>query len=231
MARAPEAPPAEAGTTSRWREVVVGGVQVLLAVLAAPLARRRFNRWGAAPEEVAGALPGDDLVPAPQLGYTRAIPIEAPPEVVWQWLVQIGQGRGGLYSFDALENLFGCDLHSADALQPELQNLRVGDEIRLAAGAGAPFYEVTRLEAPTTLVLLAGGPQPTDAGADDRPHVTWQWVLRPQSGGLHTRLLVRQRLACPRSQRVLWHLIEPVGFVMERRMLRGLARRAEGRGP
>ena len=139
MARAPEAPPAEAGTTSRWREVVVGGVQVLLAVLAAPLVRRRFNRWGAAPEEVAGALPGDDLVPAPQLGYTRAIPIEAPPEVVWQWLVQIGQGRGGLYSFDALENLFGCDLHSADALQPELQNLRVGDEIRLAAGAGAPF--------------------------------------------------------------------------------------------
>ena len=230
MAPAPEAVPVEAGSASRWREVVVGGAQVLLAVLAAPLLRRRFNSWGADPHEVSGPLPGDELVPAPQLGYTRAIAIEAPPEAVWPWLVQIGQGRGGLYSFDALENLFGCELHSADALRPDLQGLRVGDEIRLAAGAGAPSYEVAQLEAPTTLVLLAGGPQRPRAGTDDGPHVTWQWVLRPRSGGRHTRLLVRQRLAYPRNQRVLWHLIEPVGFVMERRMLRGLARRAEGRG-
>jgi len=213
----------------RWRDVVVGGAEVLAVVLAAPLLRRRYNRWGAAPGEVTAALRGDDLVPEPQLGYTRAITIDASPDAVWRWLVQIGQGRGGLYSFDALENLFGCDLHSSDTIRPELQQLQVGDEIRLAPGAGAPVYEVAQIEPPSTLVLLGGGPQrPGDA--DDRgPHSTWQWVLRSQSGGLRTRLMVRQRLAYPRSQSVLWHLVEPVAFVMERRMLHGLARRAEGR--
>jgi hypothetical protein len=90
---------------------------------------------------------------------------------------------------------------------------------------------VAQIEAPTTLVLLAGGPQRAGAGVDGEPHVTWQWVLQPRAGGMWTRLLVRQRLAYPRAQSVLWHLVEPVGFVMERRMLRGLARRAEGRAP
>lgn len=209
--------------------MALGGAEVLAAVVLAPLLRRRFNRWGAEPQEVSAVLPGDDLVPQPQLGYTRAISIAAPPEGIWPWLVQIGQGRGGLYSFDALENLFGCDLHSADAVRAELQNLRPGDRIRLAAGNGAPAYEVAQIEPPTTLVLLAGGPQHPGAGPDREPHATWQWVLRPVDGGRRTRLLVRQRLAHPRSQTVLWRLVEPIGFVMERRMLRGLARRAEGR--
>jgi len=213
----------------RWTEVVLGGAEVLAAVLVAPLLRRRYNRWGAVPQEVIAALPGDELVPQPRLGYTRARTVAAPPEAVWPWLVQIGQGRGGLYSFDALENLFGLDLHSADTVRAELQDLRPGDRIRLASGNGAPAYEVAQIEAPTTLVLLAGGPQHPSAGPDRQPHVTWQWVLRPVDGGRRTRLLVRQRLAHPRSQTVLWRLVEPIGFVMERRMLRGLARRAEGR--
>jgi hypothetical protein len=135
----PTAVPTAGGTApARWRDVLLGGTQVAAAVLTAPLLRRRFNRSGAAPQEVTGALPGDDLVPEPRLGYTRAVMIEASPQAVWQWLVQIGQGRGGLYSFDALENLFGCDLHSAESVRPELQELRVGDEIRLAPGAGEP---------------------------------------------------------------------------------------------
>ena len=209
--------------TSRrgWREVVVGGGQVVGALLAAPLLRRRYNRWGTVPEEVAAALPGDELVPAPRLGYTRAITIDAPVEAVWPWLVQIGQGRGGLYSFDALENLFGFDLHSSDQIRRDLQGLGVGDRILLAPGEGAPAYDVVRIEAPTTLVLLGGEP--------GGPRITWQWVLRAVDGGQRTRLLVRQRLAYPSSQGVLWHLVEPVAFVMERRMLHGLARRAEGR--
>jgi hypothetical protein len=209
-------------TTPRdWREVAVGVAQVLAALLTVPLLRRRYNRWGTEPHERTAALPGDALVPAPRLGYTRAITIDAPVEAVWPWLVQIGQGRGGLYSFDALENLVGCDLHSADEIRPELQCLEVGDRIRLAAAEGAPSYEVAQVEAPTTLVLLGGGP--------DGPWLTWQWLLRPVDDGRRTRLLVRQRLDFPGSQTVLWHLVEPVAFVMERRMLRGLARRAEGR--
>ena len=209
-------------TTARgWRELAVGSAQVLAALLRAPVLRGRYNRWGTDPLERTAALPGDGLVPAPRLGYTRAITIGAPVEAVWPWLVQIGQGRGGLYSFDALENLVGCDLHSADEIRQEWQRLQVGDRIRLAPADGAPSYEVAKLEPPTTLVLLGGGP--------DGPRVTWQWVLRRVDDGRRTRLLVRQRLDVPRSQTLLWHLVEPIAFVMERRMLLGLARRAAGR--
>ncbi|MGY1808313.1 hypothetical protein ACI8AF_13165 [Blastococcus sp. SYSU D00669] len=210
------------------RDVVVGGAEVLAVLVAAPLLRRRYNRWGATAAEVAAPLPGDELVPAPRLGYTRAVTVAAPVEDVWPWLVQIGQGRGGLYSFDGLENLVGCDLHSAGRIHPDLQRLRVGDVIRLAPADGAPFFRVEHIEAPTTLVLLGGGPQP-DGPPDGDPHITWQWVLHAVDGGRRTRLVVRQRLAFPPAQRLLWHVVEPVTFVMERRMLRGLARRAEGR--
>ena len=72
-------------------------------------------------------MPGDELVAHPVLGYTRAITINAPADRVWPWLVQMGQGRGGLYSFDGLENLVGCDIHSTDRILPAAQQLAVGD--------------------------------------------------------------------------------------------------------
>ncbi len=113
-------------------EVIEGGAQVAAAMLTAPVLRGWYDRWGATPVEVAGAMPGDELVPDPKITATRAITIGAPPEEVWAWLVQIGQGRGGLYSFDALGNLLGCDIHSASRIIPELQELHVGDLILLA---------------------------------------------------------------------------------------------------
>jgi hypothetical protein len=219
LPRAPEPVPGPA-SARWWRDVVVGGAEVLVAVAAAPLLRRRYARWGTVPSELTASLPGDELVPAPRLSSTRAITVDAPADEVWPWLVQIGQGRGGLYSFDGLEDLLGCHISSADAVRPELQDLRVGDEVRLHPAEGTPAYRVQRVEAPTTLVLVGG---------DDGTRITWQFVLRPMYGGRRTRLLARQRWTYRRRQSVLWHLVEPVGFVMERRMLRGLARRAEGR--
>jgi hypothetical protein len=118
-------------------EVIVGGTQVLAATLTAPVGRRRYNRWGATAAEVALAMPGDELVAHPVLGYTRAITISAPMDRVWRWLVQMGQGRGGLYSFDGLENLVGCDIHSADRMRPTAQQLAVGD-LTASAPAGIP---------------------------------------------------------------------------------------------
>ena len=108
------------------RDVVVGGAQVVGTLVGAPILRSRYNVWGATPAEVASPMPGDDLVADPRLGYTRAITISAAPTDVWAWLVQIGQGRGGLYSFDGLENLARCDIHSADRIHPELQSLARG---------------------------------------------------------------------------------------------------------
>jgi hypothetical protein len=80
-------------------------------------------------------MSGDELVPHPMLGYTRAITIGAPPERVWPWLAQMGQGRAGLDSFDGIENLVGCRIHSADQILPTFQQLAVGDLIRLGPRA------------------------------------------------------------------------------------------------
>ena len=215
-------------------DVLVGGTQVLAATLTAPVGRKRYNRWGATAAEVEQAMPGDELVSHPALGYTRAITVDAPTDRVWPWLAQIGQGRGGLYSFDGLENLVGCDIHSADRILPAAQQLAVGDLIRLGP-SGYPCFRVDRVEPGAALVLVGADPRPPHAPADpDSPTgiATWQWRLRPTPDGRGTRLATRQRLAYPPSTgtSVMWHLVEPVGFVMERQMLRGIKRRAEREG-
>ncbi len=215
---------------SQVRDVLVGGAQVVGTTLGAPVLRRRYNTWGATPSEVAAPMPGDDLVPSPRLGYTRAISIRAEPTEVWAWLVQIGQGRGGLYSFDGLENLARCDIHSTDRILPEFQALAPGDLVRLGAPPGYPCFRVASLVPHEFLVLVAADPMPPhEIATADSPGgiATWQWQLRGTPDGSGTRLLARQRLAFPDNLRVLWHLVEPVGFVMERQMLRGIRARAE----
>lgn len=216
------------------RDLVTGGAQIAVTVAGAPVLRRWYQRWGATDEERARSLPGDELVPDPDLTSTRAITVAAPPDEVWAWLVQIGHGRGGLYSFDALENLIGCDLHSVDRILPEHQHLAVGDVIR-AGPEGYPAWCVVRCEPPHALVLVAiapGTPAGTgegqvDLATDDPTRSSWQWVLLPGPDGSGTRLLTRTRTRFPRAASVLWHLLEPITFVMERRMLLGIRERAE----
>jgi hypothetical protein len=174
---------------------------------------------------------GDDLVPHPLLGYTRAITIDAPPDQVWPWLAQMGQGRGGLYSFDGLENLVGCRIHSADHLLADAQQLGAGDLIRLGP-VGYPCFRVDEVEPGAALVLVGADPRPPHAAAapgSPTGIATWQWHLRPTPDGRGTRLVARQRLSYPPKPgpSIMWHLVEPVAFVMERRMLRGIKQRAE----
>lgn len=215
------------------REYLVGMAQVKVAVLTWPWRRAADNRWGAATSEVLAPMPGDHLVANPRLGYTRAITIDAPPEAVWPWLVQIGQGRGGLYSFDALENLVGCRIHSADEILPEHQAIDVGDLVRMGP-AGYPCFRVMEVAAGAALVLLGADPKaphgvPAPGAEGGAASSTWQFVLRPLDDGARTRLVVRQRLDYPDSMGWVWRLTEPVAFAMEREMLRGIKRRAERR--
>jgi len=198
------------------------------------------SRWGASQEEAGGPLPYDNFVPRPLAQTTRSITIEAPPQEVWRWLVQLGVGRGGLYSYDWLENLANLDVHSADEIFPELQDLEVGDLVRLApermaADAG---WRVSAMEPESVLVLHQ--PAAPDTGlpigrgdSDLGSYFGWNWafVLREPEGG-RTRLLVRSRVdGAPRplvgGLYVL--LLEFPHFVMERGMLKGIRRRAEGK--
>ena len=223
-----------AGRGRRTRTVfdALGGVLLLVpTVVAAPLLRRAFNRWGTTKGEGRSQLPGDALIPQPKLSYTRAISIDAPPARVWRWLVQIGQGRGGLYSYDALENLVGCRIHSVEHIDPQLQHLAVGDLVRLGPDR-YPAFQVAELEPARTLVLVAidpatREPPPLPVVDASTTATTWSWELRATDEGRSTRLLTRQRLTFPSATSILWHLLEPIDFVMERRMLLGIKRRAE----
>ncbi|MFP5416701.1 MAG: DUF6544 family protein [Actinomycetes bacterium] len=209
-----------------------GAARIAAMVVASPLLRRRYNAWGATPAERSAPMPGDELVPTPHLESTRAIEIDAPPERVWPWLVQIGRGRGGLYSYDALENLVGCDIRSADELLPDHQRLEPGDLVRLGP-PGYPCFSVVSVDPGRSLVLLGVDPKtervPGTPIAPDAAGATWQWVLRAVDGGHGTRLISRQRITYPASQTLLWRVVEPIGFVMERRMLLGIRDRAAPR--
>lgn len=212
-------------------ETLLGALQVGGTLILSPVLRRWYNRWGAQAEERQRPLPGDELVPAPMLGYTRAITIHAPPALVWPWLVQMGQGRGGLYSYDGLENLVGCDIHSADRILPEYQQLKPGELIRLGP-QGYPCFSAVSVEPGRALVLISADPQTgqpvayTEKGGKGYSIATWQFFLEAP-GGDATRLLVRQRLAYSPGLAWLWRLTEPVVFVMERKMLLGIRQRAE----
>lgn len=207
-----------------------GALRIVGAVATAPVSRRWTNAWGATPSEVGAELPGDEWVPEPKMSSTRAITIAAPPDRVWRWLVQIGHGRGGLYSYEGLEELARCDLHNAEELLPDGVP-SVGDLVRLGP-EGYPAFRVAQLEEGASFVLVALDPRSgsapdraTDATATTIS--TWQWQLRPLDGGSATRLIARQRYTYPTRSTVLWHVVEPISFVMERRMLLGIRERAE----
>jgi hypothetical protein len=135
-----------------------------------------------------------------------------------------GRGGGGFYSYDALENLVGCDIHSAEGIVPDRQDLKVGDQVNLAPEVG---LGVAGVEPGRALVLRGGVPMGTVPPPYD---FTWAFVVREQPDGT-TRLLVRERYAY--TQRWAPSLVEPVAvvaFVMTQRMLRGIRDRAERGG-
>lgn len=173
-------------------------------------------RWGATDEEVNERLPGDELVPRASVAATHAITIDAPVADVWPWLVQIGQDKGGFYSYAWLENLVGCQLHNADQIVPEFQQLKVGDTVRLHPQA--PPLPVLICEPPHTLVLGNNMGQPG----------TWGFHLRELDGG--TRLVVRgsgEWAPGLLNWLLAYAVFEPAHFIMERKMLLGIKNRAE----
>jgi hypothetical protein len=206
------------------RKARIAGGAALVAMAAAaaypvPL-RRWYLTWGARCDEVDRVLPGDDLLPAPDMLSTRAITIEAPPAAVWPWLIQMGSGRGGAYTYDWIENLLGLGMHSADRILPQFQHLEVGD--MLPVGPRGPGMRAEVVDHERTLVFRS-----------EDGNWVWIFVLFVENG--ETRLVSRNRIATPDASTAgrlvnRW-VMEPGSLVMERKMLIGIKRRAEALAP
>jgi hypothetical protein len=206
-----------------------GRIAIALGVVAAAAAtlaavRRVSLRWGTDGDEATRPLPGDDILPTADLQSTRAVSIDAPRADVWPWVAQLGQNRAGFYSYDWMENLVGCDIHSADVLLPEARVQGVGEAVNLHPQVA---LDVVAFADGGHLVLRGGvGP---DGRAEGAPYdFTWAFVLVDSPNGT-TRLVVRERYAYLEP----WAgaLVEPIellSFLMSQRMLRGIRDRAEG---
>ncbi len=226
---------------------LVVSVTVSLVVAWRAYLRPLHDRWGIAPDEAERALPGDDLVPDATLVETRGITVNGSPAEVWPWLVQMGYGRAGWYSYDKLDN----SAASADRIMPELQDLSVGDVMPSWPGGG---FRVADLEPGQSMSLYldsdmveaqqaAADPDDTEASAagikaaggmggaampDFR--ASWTFVLEASEDGTQTRLIERVRAFTSRPN-VLHRFALPmfgVGvFLMTRKQLLGIKQRVE----
>ncbi len=192
-------------------------IAVLLAVLYFGLLRRRVLTWGATDAEAGARLPGDELLEDAAGVATRAISVDAPPSAVWPWLAQMGPSpRGGAYTYDWIENLFGLNMHSTDRVLPEFQHPAVGDTIGLG---------------PNPMRLEHVEPERVLAWRSADGNWVWTFVIEPRGAG-GSRLISRNRFRLPSLGARLGMLpMEPGSLVMERKMLRGIKRRAENYTP
>jgi hypothetical protein len=190
------------------------GIAVLVGVVLVAYVfflRPWHMRWGATDTEIALSLPGDPYIPPLAVRSTRALTIDAPADAVWPWIVQLGQGRGGFYSYEWLENLFAAEMQNAERIQPELQTLHVGDPISFQQDG--PFTRVAFVE-PGHVLVAEGG---------------WTWVVEPIDAH-STRLIVRYasfEVGNTLSKLFYYPIFEPAHFVMESGMMLGIKARAE----
>ncbi len=195
--------------------------------------RPRLLRWGATAEEVRRSYPGADLIPGGTRSATMAVTIDAPPARVWSWLVQMGYGRAGWYSWDHLDNL---GRPSAQRIHPEWQGIHLGDFLAPEEGPAARSWEVAALDPERFLGLRASydlrrgrwfdpaGPRPPFSTLS-----LWGFLLHEQPGD-RTRIIVSGYWSLqPRwLQPILSFLfLEPAHWIMQTRQFTNLKRRVE----
>jgi hypothetical protein len=198
--------------------------------MAGMCVRHRISRWGATDDEATRSLAGDEMVPDPGIASTRAIDIHAPAPVVWPWLVQMGWHRAGWYSYDMIDN---DRTPSAERIIPRLQSLQVGDLVPEGSEIG---WTVRTLERDHLLLLDTHGSM---KGVDwvERRDSSWLFLLTDIDAE-HTRLVERSRTTLTMNRTTLVGrllatrlstllILAPGDFVMARRQMLGIKRRAE----
>jgi hypothetical protein len=191
------------------------GIVLLVLILGYLAIYPLHLRWGATSEEVSRPMPGD----LNGMRWTRAITVDATPEQVWPWLVQWGQGRGGWYSYDWLENLLGMDIHTVDRILPEYQDTEIGEPICMAANVCNSF--VSSIEPNQWFGWQS---------SDDDGNPVWMFMfgLFPTDGG-HTRLVMRESFDRDAMPSAVPFLIAIPDSVMMEKALHTVKQRAEGR--
>ena len=190
---------------------------IVIGVIAVVLLMPWMDRWGASPQEISASLPGDELVLSPNIGYTRAISVNASPEQIYPWIVQLGAEKGGWYSYEWFEtNVLRCQNTNADRIHEEWQGLQVEDKVKMCPDENMPpAYIVARMDPNQAIVL---GHQDGDDWVE-----VWQFVLLPQEDG-STRLVIRSR---SEMGGWFWNIMRPGEFIMMRGMMLGIKERAE----
>ena len=194
--------------------------------LATPFIGRQRLRWGTVGAEAVDSLPGDELVPNPKWSYTLGVGVDATPEAVWPWIAQIGQGRGGFYTYQTLENLAGCKITNTTEILPDHQHPGVGGEIHLHPET--PPLRIEIVDPPHALVIFGS---PADVGTEKTWGMsTWQFIVTPGPNG-GSRFLTRGRYdhALDWKSRLFFSRfpIEVLSFVMSRKMMLEIKRLAE----
>jgi len=219
--------------------VFAGATIIIVAWTLLTALLPRMNKWGATDAELVRSLPGDELVPQPRIETMRAITINASPAEVWPWLAQIGYKRAGWYSYDFLHRLLRVagsvddPRASASRVIPELQDLKVGDSIKIAPQMA---FDVVAIE-PQRVIVLYGGVntstgeklEPTKPMPEQYLNTSWVWLLEEVDSS-STRLLVRfrQDYNPSRLNRLVYRFSSEFGaFFMERRTLLGIKHRVE----
>ena len=206
----------------------VGGAARMVAALLTPFLRSHRTHWGLDDATAARAYPGDELVATPRWSWTHGVEIDAPVDEVWPWIAQIGADRGGFYSYQWLENLAGCGVRNAETIHPEW-SVKKGDALVLH-----PHAEMRIAEIDDGRWFVAHAPADEEARTRREPwaEASWLFVLEPITPR-RTRVVSRYRVACSDdlASRLGFGpaIVEPIGFVMDRRMLLGVRDRAEHR--
>jgi len=222
----------------KWKNLGEGltGMAIMATSLLTPFLNDHRRKWGATEEEMQGDYPGDDLVPESKGVYLHAITINASAAEIWSWLVQIGQDRGGFYSYELLENMIGCKIRTADKIIPEYQHLEVGDSIPMHPSMGSP-YVVVAIEPERALVLLQRVDVKTgktfelnDKMPEKYQNMSWLFFLEERDDGT-TRMISRSRNDWNPSlgNTIFYGIFGALTIEMDRKMLKGIKERVEGR--